>query len=303
MGYREYWDRYYEPSRPRPVKDGIKAKSTRGKIGETWWSGRWIAVLESLNLGARLARGRTYARAGQVMSLDIEKGAVNARVQGSRPKPYQVTIKLAPLSDGDWKRVIQAMASQAIFAAKLLAGEMPQNIEDAFHDARVSLFPSRGRDLDTDCSCPDWSNPCKHIAAVYYLLAEQFDRDPFMIFRLRGKEKDDLIAALRELRAGGEEAPLVAETSPLDGIAAAEPPLPLEECLDHFWVAGEGLASFHPDIAPPPVLEAVLKRLGPPPIGKKVEEALEALSRAYRTARKEALRLAYGDGDSGDALP
>lgn len=294
MGYRNFWDRY-EPSRPRPVKDGIKAKSTRGKIGETWWSGRWLAVLESLDLGARLARGRSYARKGQVMNLGIQTGVISARVQGSRPKPYQVTIKLAPLSAGDWDKVIRAMAAQAIFAARLLAGEMPQNIEEAFQEAHVSLFPSRGRDLETDCSCPDWSNPCKHVAAVYYLLAEEFDQDPFMIFRLRGKEKDELIAALRQLRTGGEEVPNVAGVALSDSIGGEEPPPPLEDCLEHFWIAGEGLASFQPDMAPPPVPEAVLKRLGPPPLGKNAEGALEALSRAYRTVRQEALRLAYGE--------
>src|SRR3989304_1842288 len=273
-----YWDDYrrFKPSMPREAKGGIKSQSKRGTFGESWWARRWIAVLESFNIGARLGRGRSYARRGQVLSVEIDEGKVNAKVQGSRPKPYHIKLEVKTLSASDWQKLAKVLSRQAIFSAKLLMGEMPLDIEKAFKEAGLSLFPERLKDLKTDCSCPDWSNPCKHIAAVYYLLAEEFDRDPFMIFRLRGKEKDDLIAALRELRTGGEEAPLVAETSPLDGIAAAEPPLPLEECLDHFWVAGEGLASFHPDIAPPPVLEAVLKRLGPPPIGKKVEEALEA---------------------------
>lgn len=300
---REFWGRYdhYEPSRPRPVKGGIKAKSARGKIGETWWSHRWIAVLESFNLGARLTRGRSYARKGQVMSLEIELGAVGAMVQGSRPSPYQVTIELAPLSDADWHKVIQVIASQAIFAAKLLAGEMPQNIEEAFQEAHVSLFPGRGRDLVTDCSCPDWSNPCKHIAAVYYLLAEEFDRDPFMIFRLRGKDKDELIAALRELWAGEDEGTPAAVPWPGADLAPEEPLPPLEECLDRFWSAGEGLASFQADIGPPQVAEAILKRLGPPPFGKDGAKALEDLSRAYKTVRQEALRLAYGEDEAGDA--
>jgi uncharacterized Zn finger protein len=84
------------------------------------------------------------------------------------------------------------MASQAIFAAKLLSGEMPQNIEEAFAEAKVSLFPTSEQDLDTECSCPDWANPCKHIAAVYYLLAERFDEDPFLIFKLRGEPRKRL---------------------------------------------------------------------------------------------------------------
>lgn len=302
MGYGDYGERYYEPSRPRPVKDGIKAKSQRGKIGETWWAGRWTAVLESLNLGARLGRGRSYARQGQVMNLEIRKGLVSAKVQGSRPRPYSVTIELKPLPEDDWDRVIAAMASQAIFAAKLLAGEMPQNIEEAFQDARISLFPTRSRDLVTECSCPDWANPCKHIAAVYYLLAEEFDRDPFMIFRLRGKEKDKLIAALRERRAFSGDVEPAVEALPIAATDVAENPVPLEECLDHFWSAGGEMASFRVAIGPPRVPEAVLKRLGPPPFGKDGATVLEALNRAYRSVSEQALRLAYGeDGESNAA--
>jgi len=119
----------------------------------------------------------------------------------SRPKPYQIKIALKPLSQKDWNKVTEAMAEQAIFVAKLLAGEMPQNIEEAFEAAKVPLFPKSSRELETDCFCPDWANPCKHIAAVYYLLAEQFDDDPFLIFKLRGKSKEQLINELREKRA------------------------------------------------------------------------------------------------------
>ena len=194
-----YWP-HYEPARPKPVKNGIKTKNERGAIGETWWSKRWIHVLESLGMGARLDRGRSYARRGQVVSIDVQKSVVTAKVQGSRPKPYSITIRLVSLSDKDWDKVIDIMASQAIFAAKLLSGEMPQNIEEAFVEAKVSLFPRSGKDLDTDCSCPDYANPCKHIAAVYYILAERFDSDPFLIFKLRGRTKEEIIQALRKKR-------------------------------------------------------------------------------------------------------
>src|SRR6266699_5707732 len=195
-----YWDDYYKPQ-PIRVKDGIKTKSERGAIGETWWSKRWIGVLESFNMGARLTRGRSYARQGQVLSIDVEPGQVKAKVQGSRPRPYNVEIHLKPLSDQDWDKVTDAMADQAIFAAKLLAGEIPTNIEEAFSVVQLSLFPTAARELETDCSCPDWANPCKHIAAVYYLLAEHFDEDPFLIFKLRGRTKEQIIEVLRHKRA------------------------------------------------------------------------------------------------------
>ena len=152
-----YWDYFwhYPRSVPKAVKNGIKTKSRGGSIGKTWWSQRWIEVLESFNMGARLGRGRSYARRGQVISIEVQEGLVTAKVQGSRPKPYQIKIALKPLSQKDWNKVTEAMAEQAIFVAKLLAGEMPQNIEEAFEAAKVPLFPQSSRELETDCSCPD----------------------------------------------------------------------------------------------------------------------------------------------------
>jgi uncharacterized Zn finger protein len=289
----EYW-RHYEPAQPRPVKDGIKAKSQRWAIGETWWSKRWIRVLESLGMGARLSRGRSYARMGQVISIDVQKGIVTAKVQGTRVKPYSITIRLAPLSLDDWNKVTDAMASQAIFAAKLLSGEMPQNIEEAFAEAKVPLFPTSGEDFDTECSCPDWANPCKHIAAVYFLLAEKFDENPFLIFKLRGRTKEEIIQILRDKRSKtlSEEANLI--TSPpefsRESIAA-----PLDECLDTFWEAGEILNSFVINPAPPEVDNAILKRLGKTPFSAGKYNVASLLAKAYSVASKAALQKALGN--------
>src|SRR5207249_5250545 len=127
----------------------------------------------------RLARGRSYARTGQVVSLDIGRDGVKAVVQGSRPEPYTVQIKFKQLTDAEWERVIDAMAGEALYAARLLSGEMPEQIEEVFAAAGASLFPAERGDLETDCSCPDWANPCKHVAAVHYLLGERFEADPF----------------------------------------------------------------------------------------------------------------------------
>ncbi|HEU5117234.1 MAG TPA: SWIM zinc finger family protein, partial [Isosphaeraceae bacterium] len=160
-------DRYFPPSKPRKARGGIKARSARGEFGENWWAKRWVQVLEGFGIGSRLERGRRYARAGQVLSIAVEKGRVRARVQGSRPKPYEVAIHARPLSDADWDRVTSALSAQALYAAKLLAGEMPQQIEQVFEESGLSLFPSRLGDLTTKCSCPDMANPCKHIASVY----------------------------------------------------------------------------------------------------------------------------------------
>ncbi|HIE32394.1 MAG TPA: hypothetical protein EYP67_08505 [Methanosarcinales archaeon] len=294
MGRRGYWDYYYyKPAKPKEVADGIKAKSRRGAIGETWWSKRWIGVLESFNMGKRLTRGRSYARKGQVISIDVQKGAVGAKVQGTGSKPYNVTIELDPISEDDWGKVADAMASKAIFAAKLLSGEMPATIEDAFADAGVSLFPGKKKDLKTDCSCPDYANPCKHIAAVYYLLAERFDEDPFLIFELRGRRKEEIIDALRRWRATDVSAEDVAAAP----ASADESVKPLDSCLDSFWEAGDVLDSFSVNPAPPEVEAAILKRLGDAPfeVGKQNIAAL--LSKAYEMAGERALQRASSESD------
>src|SRR6266568_1081308 len=274
-----YWDDYYKPQ-PIRVKDGIKTKSERGAIGETWWSKRWIGVLESFNMGARLTRGRSYARQGQVLSIDVEPGLVKAKVQGSRPKPYNVKIQLRPLSDQDWDKVTEAMAAQAIFAAKLLAGEMPTDIEEVFRAVHVSLFPTALKDLETDCSCPDWANPCKHIAAVYYLLAERFDEDPFLIFKLRGRTKEQIIAVLRDKRAATfpvEDTSAGAETAS----AEEENLISLEEHLETFWQAGEAIESFTVNLSTPRIDKAILKRLGDAPFTIGDMKVASLLAKAY----------------------
>lgn len=279
------WD-YYRRTPPKPVKDGIKAKSKRGDIGETWWSQRWIAVLKSFRMGARFNRGKSYAREGQVVSIDVEKGAVYAKVQGTRKKPYSVAIELPELTDQEWDTVTEVMASQALFAAKLLSGEMPTTIEEAFDQAGVSLFPVSKEELDTECSCPDWANPCKHIAAVYFLLAEQFDEDPFLLFTLRGRTKEEIIRVLREKRT--EKLP---EDVDVPGV------IPLEELLDTFWEAGEALTSFVTNPAAPEVDNAIIKRLGTAPFING-EDVTVLLSKIYNMVSDAALKKAQSEPET-----
>ena len=282
---KAYWNYYYyEPAEPKEVKDGIKAKSKKGAIGETWWSKRWIGVLESFDMGARLGRGRSYARRGQVISIDVQKGVVLSKVQGTRSKPYDIKIQLKPISEDDWEKVTDEMASKAIFAAKLLSSQMPTNIEDAFSKVKISLFPENEEDLKTDCSCPDWANPCKHIAAVYYLLAERFDEDPFLIFMLRGKTKEEIVDALRKRRV----------SSVLEGGGKKDvwEFKPLDECIDTFWVAGDELNSFSFNPSPPEVENAILKRLGDSPFFVGEHNLTSLLSKAYEVAGRKGLERA-----------
>ena len=290
-----YWS-YYEPAKPKKVENGLKAKSKRGCIGETWWSKRWVSVLESFDLGARLTRGKNYARKGQVVSIDVDPGIVRAKVQGTGSEPYDVKIKLKPLSDAEWEKATTAMASKAVFAARLLSGEMPQNIEEAFSESGISLFPRNGDDLMTDCSCPDWSNPCKHIAAVYYLLAEQFDCDPFLIFKLRGRTKEQIIEALRNMRlAGALQKPDEIPGVDSDAFDRAKP---LEKCLDSYWQKGGELDLLEVNPSSPEVENAVLRRLGNAPFSIGNVNLATLLSKAYKVAGLAALQKASGEAEN-----
>jgi uncharacterized Zn finger protein len=288
------WGWYPKP-KPRRPANGIKAQSK--KFGQTWWASKWLAALERLVDSARLGRGRSYARSGQVLNIDITPGRVESRVQGSRPKPYNVEIEIKPLSNKEWNKVADAMASQAIFAAKLLSGEMPQDIEEAFKQAGVNLFPASRGDLKTECSCPDWSNPCKHIAAVYYLLGEQFDADPFLIFRLRGKSKDDIMTLLRARRSAPEQA--AAETRRKRRTKAepdeAEQAIPLKDDLSRFWDMASSLDDFQAVIQAPQVDGAPAKRLGSPGFWRNSKvDFLGTLTYAYRSITQSSLRVALG---------
>ncbi len=162
-------------------------------FSNTWWGKQWIDVLESFGWANRLQRGRRYARNGSVLELNIEKGKIIAQVQGSRRTPYKVTIKVSKLNKKQWKKVLEHLSTKALYAAKLLSGDMPKDIANIFQEVGINLLPRQDNELDTKCSCPDFAVPCKHIAAVHYLIAEEFDRDPFLVFKLRGMEKDEVL--------------------------------------------------------------------------------------------------------------
>jgi uncharacterized Zn finger protein len=288
------WWRYSQSGPRRPARDGIPARSQRGDIGETWWSKRFLAALEPLTDPNRLKRGRSYARSGQVMKLEVGPGRVGARVQGSRPEPYAVRIEVPPLAEDRWGRVEEAMAGQALFLAALLAGEMPRDIEEAFTAAGLSLFPTEPRELATACSCPDWANPCKHVAATFYILAEAFDADPFLIFAWRGRGKDELIARLRarRARAGSPSAPDGVAGGPHAGGEPAGVPLPTAPAA--FWGAGAVLEELRFAPRAPESPDALLRQLGPAPIGVRGRPLDAILVAAYRELTVAAERRARG---------
>ena len=174
------------------------------QFSRTWWGQRFIAALEQFTDPARLGRGRSYASGGRILEHTLAKGTVTAKVRGSinpyfgvyKEPIYRTTITIKPISPADWTKAIGKIASRADLVTKLLMNEMPDTIEDAFSGLGLHLLPHSERDFETHCSCPDWANPCKHIAGVYYLLASALDRDPFLMFELRGLSRDALHAEL-----------------------------------------------------------------------------------------------------------
>jgi uncharacterized Zn finger protein len=283
------------PSIPIPTDRGIKARSPRGSENQNWWARRWIEAMENIVDAHRLQRGRTYARDGQVLTIDESPYGIEARVQGSRREPYKVTFQLTPLTDEQWDQVIDALAEQARFTAQLLAGEMPNDIETAFESAGVSLFPTTVGDLYTSCSCPDWANPCKHVAATHYILGDRFDDDPFLLFRMRGRTQEQILDALRRRRSTVEvEIPLEA---PLEEFVPPPvvPPAPtLETEPNAFWSAPVPLESVELSIRPPAIDMPMLKRLGEPAFlpGKSLQELLAPV---YQSFTYSALRAAYSE--------
>lgn len=292
MGYWEYY-KYYERKSPKVVKDGLKTRKKTGQIGETWWAKRFLEVLDSFGWSNRLARGRNYARAGQVIDYKIEPGLITSKVQGTASKPYTIKIKVKTLSDIQWAKVIKVMSSQARFLARLLAGEMPHDIEEVFEEAKIPLFPVSGKDFDADCSCPDWANPCKHIAAVYYIVAESFDRDPFLIFHLRGLKKDELLKALQK-EGGIIQKDIRVEEITEEKEEAVEP---LANDPVVFWKI-ERKVDYHFSLKPPPLNAAILRRLGVPQFWMGTEkEFYKTMEKVYSDISKSALKIAYSSAE------
>lgn len=234
-----------------------------------WWAQQWIDVLESFGWIRRLARARNYAREGNVLKIEFKGAKVSALVQGTAPEPYKVSLALDPFSDEQWQYVIESLGEQALFSAKLLAGEMPHNIQQAFTANGLSLFPLTKFDIHSRCSCPDKANPCKHIGAVYYILGDRFSEDPFVLFQLRGRTKEQIITALRQLRSSASSD---IQSAPQDDTLPTRPQSTLSP--QHFWAYDSQLEPSLVVIAPPPGSETVLDVLGPMPLQSDSNNAM-----------------------------
>ncbi|MGF1600722.1 MAG: metal-binding protein [Thermosynechococcaceae cyanobacterium] len=273
--------------------------------GREWWAQRWVDVLESFGWRRRLERARNYVREGRVLEMTFEGPQVSALVQGTAPEPYEVNLSLDPFDDEQWSYVIEELSQRAIFAAKLLAGEMPQNIEEAFTASGLSLFPFSKFDIHSRCNCPDPVNPCKHIGAVYYLLGNQFSQDPFILFQLRGRDKTAIIEALRQNRSKASKTEQSNQRQAKTGAATAV-------TLDAgFWSYNEQLDPSLVVITPPPTSETVIDVLGPMPteafaqagagVPSKISDGqklLEYLKDVYQRTSQQAMIMAMLSRDS-----
>lgn len=190
----------------------------RGAVrGRTWWGQAWTRAMEDTSLDqGRLARGRTYARAGRVGPITVSPGRLSAPVQGSDPEPYQTVVYVERLRDPDWDRFLDEVAARAGHIAALLDGDMPHDLVAAAADAGVRLLPTVG-DLEPECDCPDWGYPCKHAAALCYQAAWLLDEDPFVLLLMRGRGESELLDALRR-----RDTPAVADVVPVAGVSARE---------------------------------------------------------------------------------
>jgi uncharacterized Zn finger protein len=261
--------RWFDTAKPIEVDGGIAVRAKRGKIGDSWWSRRFVDVLEQICDGGRLARGRAYARKGQVIDFSLTAGRVTARVQGSRPQPYAVSVAITAYDETQWDDLTESLGARALYRAALLAGEMPHEIIDLFAEQGLPLFPDQ---LDIRCSCPDWSVPCKHGSAVLYVLAEAFDDDPFLVLAWRGRDRDTLLGALR-----GTPEPFEAA----DPLAVDDQPL--EDRLADYYSPGLSLSRLRErpaHLTTPP--ELLLRALDAPPVRVRHIPLVDLLRPAYR---------------------
>lgn len=292
------WDYFSKSPRRPPPEHGIKV----GQLGTTWWGQRWIQSLEhfSRDYLNRLGRGRTYARAGRVHDLKISAGKVTARVTGSDPTPYKVSLTMDAFSAREWQVAIGAMAQEARFAADLLAGQMPQDIDAVFRKSKRSLFPSKSHDLETDCSCPDWANPCKHVAAMHYVLGEAFDRDPFLLFELRGRSREQVLAALSRLRSGeSSEAPQEkrAQEAAISSFAVTA------AAMANYEQSPAPLQGMHFSFDPPQSPAAILRSVAPPRAWSLEEAPAEFFAAIYQRAADAARQMALASPEEEMASP
>jgi uncharacterized Zn finger protein len=269
---------------------------------QEWWVQQWNDLLNSYRFKKRLERARKYAKEGNVLSIEFKGPEVLAQVQGTAPEPYQVSLSIDPFTEEDWNYVVETMAEQAIYSAQLLAGEMPHNIEQVFTANGLSLFPFTLSDIHSRCSCPDPQNPCKHIGAIYYQLGDRFSEDPFVLFQLRGRTKEQILDDLRQRRSTGVAEHPIPEAPEQPPIPTPQSPAPTPQSplnIEQFWQYDEPLDSSLVVIAPPPDSRTVLDVLGTIPLASADAQAvMQYLKTVSQTVSQQAVMSALNRDES-----
>jgi uncharacterized Zn finger protein len=276
------------------------------QFSRTWWGQKFIEAMEQFSDAGRLSRGRSYASGGKVKSFEIDQGMVIAEVRGSKNpyfgvyhEPlYDTVIKFQPISAAKWTAAITYIATKAGLVSRLMLKEIPDSIDDAFATVGVHLLPHSHNDFDTHCSCPDWSNPCKHIAGVYYLLAQRLDQDPFLLFELRGLSREKLSEELAKTPLGQAlSTELQAEQKPIRAARSFYPrpktiELDADTDLRTFWHGEKRLPQTIEPATPPLVGGIAVKKQGDfPPFWEPDNSFLEAMETLYEQVRVKNQKL------------
>jgi len=188
----------------------MKMAGAKKSSNRNWWSNQFIEALESYTEPGRLKRGRSYSSSYRLKSFEIDGGLVLAKVRGSvnpyfgvtKEPTYVTSLEFRPISRAHWASAIARISTNAGLISKLMMNEIPDNIEDSFSQLNLKLLPQGINDCKTSCTCPDFSNPCKHVAGLFYRVAQELDQDPFLLFQLRGLPKDALLQELSKSPLG-----------------------------------------------------------------------------------------------------
>ncbi len=272
------------------------------KTVRTWWGKKYIEALEGFIDPGRLSRGRSYANENRIKQYAMEGNRISAQIRGNinpyfgvyKEPLYKTTIELKAIGEADWEEVIQQLGSQAAFVSRLLLNEVPDNIEEPFEALGLHLLPRSMKDLKTQCTCPDYANPCKHVAGLDYFLAAKLDQDPFLLFELRGLPRSELSRQLLATPLGRAltQALNVAElplqfsasyfTRPLQKAYSKQ--LPAEE----FWRGLKRLPEQIDPATPPAVAALNIKKGGNfPGFWKRDNSFIEAMELFYEAVRKK----------------
>ncbi len=275
------------------------------RFGTTWWGRLWIRALEQLgdDFENRLPRGKKYAEEGAVSHFTVSPGEIQAKVHGR--KTYNVTLGLPALSGPQWESSLERIYAESRFVASLLAGEMPQGLDETFREAGASLYPRVPKELQTHCDCPDWANPCKHVAAVCYIMAEALDRDPWLLFDLRGRTRENVLEALQaRMDSSSAEPPPPRKRGRPKKVVSVMDLLPRRNEIAEPWLRMSEEAY---DTPPVPIPEVPLPRaipsdpsvfiqLGPLPHAR-IEASLCLAALMHRTAQVVQIQIEEGVGN------